>query len=41
MAKLLWQPSEERIKSSNMYRFMGFINEKYNKVKSGGNEKNE
>ena len=31
MAKLLWQPSEERIKSTNMYRFMGFINEKYNK----------
>ena len=31
MAKLLWQPSEERIKSTNMYRFMMFINEKYNK----------
>ena len=31
MAKLLWQPSEERIKGTNMYRFMGFINEKYNK----------
>ncbi len=31
MAKLLWQPSEERIKSTNMYRFMTFINEKYNK----------
>ena len=31
MGKLLWQPSEERIKSTNMYRFMGFINEKYNK----------
>ena len=29
-AKLLWKPSEERIKSTNMYRFMGFINEKYN-----------
>ncbi|MBW2137674.1 MAG: AMP-binding protein, partial [Deltaproteobacteria bacterium] len=29
MAKLLWQPSEERIKASNMYRFMGFINERY------------
>lgn len=30
MAKLLWKPSEERIKNSNMYRFMNFINEKYN-----------
>ncbi len=29
MAKLLWQPSEERIKGTNMYRFMTFINEKY------------
>ena len=31
MAELLWQPSEERIKSSNMYRFMQFINNRYNK----------
>jgi acetoacetyl-CoA synthetase len=31
MAKLLWQPSEERIRSTNMYRFMKFINERYNK----------
>ncbi|MBW1786771.1 MAG: acetoacetate--CoA ligase [Deltaproteobacteria bacterium] len=31
MAKLLWTPSEERIKSSNMYRFMGFINKTYNR----------
>jgi acetoacetyl-CoA synthetase len=31
MAKLLWQPSEERIKSTNMYRFMMFINERYHK----------
>ena len=30
MAKLLWQPSEEKIKGTNMYRFMTFINEKYN-----------
>jgi len=29
MAKLLWQPSEEQIKNSNMYRFMKVINEKY------------
>jgi len=30
MAKLLWKPSEDKIKSSNMFRFMGLINEKYN-----------
>jgi acetoacetyl-CoA synthetase len=29
MGKLLWEPSEERIKNSNMYRFMSFVNEKY------------
>ena len=29
MAKLLWKPSEDRIKNSNMYRFMGLINEKF------------
>jgi acetoacetyl-CoA synthetase len=31
MAKLLWQPSETRIRNTNMYRFMGYINDKYNK----------
>jgi len=31
MSKLLWQPSEERIKSTNMYRFMTLVNEKFNK----------
>lgn len=30
MTKLLWQPSQERIKSTNMYSFMNLINEKYN-----------
>jgi acetoacetyl-CoA synthetase len=30
MAKLLWKPSEERIKSTNLFRFMNIINEKYN-----------
>lgn len=30
MAKLLWKPSEERIKDSNMYRFIQYINSKYN-----------
>jgi len=29
MAKLLWEPSEERIKNSNMYKFIQFINKKY------------
>jgi len=29
MAKLLWKPTEEQIKQSNMYRFMQFINETY------------
>ncbi len=31
MGKKLWEPSEERIKNSNMYRFMGFINERFKK----------
>ena len=31
MGKLLWEPPEERIKNSNMYRFMMLINEKYGK----------
>ena len=31
MARLLWKPSEERIKSSNMHRFMSFINDKYHR----------
>ena len=30
MGRLLWQPSEDRIKNSNIYRFMGVINEKFN-----------
>lgn len=29
MAKMLWQPTTERIQNSNMYRFMNFINAKY------------
>ena len=35
MAKLLWKPSEDKIKNSNMYRFMGLINEKYNQNFTG------
>jgi len=31
MPKKLWEPSEERIKSTNMYRFMTRINEKFDK----------
>ncbi|MFH1153260.1 MAG: acetoacetate--CoA ligase [Pseudomonadota bacterium] len=31
MAKLLWKPSEERIKKTNMYRFMQAVNSKYKK----------
>ena len=30
MAKLLWKPSEERIQGTNMYRFMNFVNAKFN-----------
>ncbi|HSQ85673.1 MAG TPA: AMP-binding protein, partial [Desulfobacterales bacterium] len=29
MAKLLWKPSEERIQHTNMYRFMNFVNSKF------------
>ncbi|MBL7206976.1 MAG: acetoacetate--CoA ligase [Desulfobacterales bacterium] len=29
MSKLLWKPSEKRIRSSNMYRFMHVVNNKY------------
>ena len=29
MGRLLWQPSEDRIKSSNMFRFMTMINRQY------------
>ena len=31
MARLLWEPSGERIKQTNMFRFMGTINEKHQK----------
>ncbi len=29
MAKMLWKPSEERVKNSNMYKFMQFVNERH------------
>ncbi|MFC1494294.1 acetoacetate--CoA ligase [Thermodesulfobacteriota bacterium] len=31
MGKLLWSPSRDRIESTNMRRFMNFVNQKYNK----------
>jgi acetoacetyl-CoA synthetase len=31
MPKLLWEPSEEQIHQSNMYRFMQFVNESYDR----------
>ena len=31
MGKLLWQPSNERIKGTNMYRFMAFVNQRFGK----------
>lgn len=29
MIRLLWKPSEERIRNTNMYRFMNFINQRH------------
>jgi acetoacetyl-CoA synthetase len=29
MSRILWQPSENRIKNSNMFKFMKFVNERY------------
>src|SRR5450756_539344 len=31
MAKMLWKPSQERVKNSNIYRFMCCINERHEK----------
>lgn len=31
MGKLLWEPSDERIKSTNIYRFMNYVNDRYNR----------
>ena len=31
MDKILWKPSEEQIKKTNMYRFMGIVNQKFEK----------
>ena len=35
MAKLLWKPSEARVKGTNLYRFMNVINERYNQNFTG------
>jgi len=35
MGKQLWKPSEERVKGTNMYRFMNFVNEKLGKDFTG------
>ncbi len=32
MSKLLWQPSEARIRATNMYHFMQYVNERYGKA---------
>ncbi|MCF8095007.1 MAG: acetoacetate--CoA ligase [Desulfobacteraceae bacterium] len=29
MSKILWQPTEEQIKQTNMYRFIQYVNERY------------
>lgn len=29
MSKLLWQPAEERIKNTNMYQFMEYVNTRH------------
>ncbi|MEW6669694.1 MAG: acetoacetate--CoA ligase [Thermodesulfobacteriota bacterium] len=31
MAKMLWKPTEERIRNTNMYRFMNLVNERHKK----------
>lgn len=38
MGKLLWSPSEERIKKTKMYEFLNYVNEKYDKSFSTYNE---
>ena len=38
MGRLIWEPSEDRIKNSNMYRFMQIINGKYGHRFSGYSE---
>ena len=32
MSKVLWQPSEDRIKNTNMYHFMQQVNKRYGKM---------
>jgi len=35
MGKMLWKPSDERVKNTNMSRFIDFVNEKYGLALSG------
>ena len=35
MKQPLWVPSEERIKNSNMTRFMGYVNRRFHKEFTG------
>jgi acetoacetyl-CoA synthetase len=32
MSELLWRPSEERIKNTNMYDFMQYVKERHGKA---------
>jgi acetoacetyl-CoA synthetase len=38
MTELLWQPSEGRAKSTNIYRFMQYVNERYSRKFTGYDE---
>ena len=31
MSRILWRPSEDRVKKTNMYKFMGFVNRRFNR----------
>jgi acetoacetyl-CoA synthetase len=38
MTELLWQPSEERARNTNIYRFMRYVNERYGRKLTGYDE---
>jgi len=38
MGRVLWQPSKDRVENSNMYRFMQYVNERYEKSFSSYDE---
>ena len=29
MSEMLWKPSEDSVRNTNMFRFMGFVNDRY------------